>query len=412
VNLAVLAVTTLVTWLLVELVLFPAVIHRLPLALHGRIVNEAVRTLAQSSKAGPRPERYIALVGDSYAAGEGDWRLSVDAGGNPPHHTAHLIHEATGRDVVSFGHAGAGSPRGLVTEPISQIDYLRGTLRFAIDDPDEILLYFYEGNDLDDNLEHLARSYDPRFEPGRPAARIPDPGLFARFLDEVVIDESTLGLKREAFRWPHNFYVSRSLRWAFTRWRESGSLPRAGPRMPKPRHARPHGRGEHSAILVAGARLETPVDLQPPAPELTAEETRVALWVLEQSLRRTARRFEGSTLRVLYVPSVLLCYPLPEEPIRAQEDHHRADRAFAFDGAFLLERSDAVCGEVSAIAARLGLPFRDARPALRSAGAEQLIHGPRDWKHLNRAGYEALAPEALALLEAPGAGGGCARLAD
>jgi hypothetical protein len=410
-NLALLLVSTAGTWLLVELVVFPAWIHRVPLRLHERIVNGAVRTLAQSSKAGARPEAYVALIGDSYSAGEGDWRLTVDAGRNPPHHTAHLIHAATGRDVVSFGHAGAGSQRGVVTDPITQVDYLQRTLRFAIDDPDEILFYFYEGNDLDDNIEDLARRYDPRFEPGRPAGRIPDPERFARFLDEVVIAESEIGEKLADFRLSHNLYVLRSLRWWFDRWR-AGNLPRTGPRPQHPREARSNRRGEHSSILVGGERLETPMALQAPAPELTPQETRTALWVVEQALRRTARRFDRSTLRVLYVPSPILCYPLPDELEQVQEDHHRPDRPLAFDSRFLVERSDALCAEVAAIAARLGMAFHDSRPALRAAGAEQVIHGPRDWKHLNRAGYEALAPEAISLLEAQGPGARCARLAD
>ena len=37
-----------------------------------------------------------------------------------------------------------------------------------------------------------------------------------------------------------------------------------------------------------------------------------------------------------------------------------------------------------------GAGFTDARP-IAAAASERLIHGPRDWKHLNRVGYEALA---------------------
>jgi hypothetical protein len=34
--------------------------------------------------------------------------------------------------------------------------------------------------------------------------------------------------------------------------------------------------------------------------------------------------------------------------------------------------------------------FVDATPALRAAGERSVIHGPEDWDHLNKGGYEVL----------------------
>jgi hypothetical protein len=291
-----------------------------------------------------------------------------------------------------------------VTEPITRVDYLARTLRFAIEDPKDLLVYFYEGNDLDDNLEDLARRFDPRFERGE----LYDPAGFRRFLDEVVIGESELARKTRGFRLSHNAFVLRSLRWQLASLREAGTLPRAGPR---PVEARPAGPGSDAPtrVLVAGERVGIPIPLQGPSPELTEEELRAALWVFEQSLVRLADRFPETTIRVLYIPSALLCYELADERVRVQEDHHRPGRPRDFAPAFLAERSDALCDEIAAVAGRLGLGFHDARSALRRAGRETLLHGPRDWKHLNRAGQTVLADAALELL-APRASGrsGCA----
>lgn len=409
-NLVVLGVATTTIWLVLELVVLPIWVHRLPLRLHGWIVNGAVRTLAQSSKARARPVDYVALLGDSYAAGEGDWRLTVDAGTNPPHHSAHLIHATTGRDVVSFGHAGSGSLRGIVTEPITQVDYLRDTWRFGIEDPTEILVYFYAGNDLDDNLEDLRLRYDAGYEPDRPRGRRPAAASFDRFLDEVVIGEGWLSQKREHFHAVHNFYVVRSMQWVFEEWRESARLPRTEPRPLEPQFAAPRARGPHSVVEVGGQRLETPIPLQAPAPKLNEEETRTALWVFERALLRAAERFEDSRFRVLYIPAALLVYPMAPVPELVQEDHALSGRPWLFEPPFLEARSDSLCANVAEISGRLGIDFRDARPALRAAGAARFLHGPRDWKHLNREGYEVLAAEAAALLEEDARGGTCARI--
>ena len=103
----------LFTLLVVEFLLFPLLLPRTPLRLHVYL-DDGVRPLAQSSKAGVVPEDYVALVGDSYAQGRGDWLLGQDPDGNGPFHSAHVLHERSGRDVLSFGRGGTGSVRAAV----------------------------------------------------------------------------------------------------------------------------------------------------------------------------------------------------------------------------------------------------------------------------------------------------------
>ena len=47
---------------------------------------------------------------------------------------------------------------------------------------------------------------------------------------------------------------------------------------------------------------------------------------------------------------------------------------------------------------RTGLVFLAATPDLEDASRTELIHGPKEWKHYNRAGYEALARAVLKVL--------------
>ena len=68
---------------------FPQLVRFVPLSLQPDL-HPAVRLLAQSSKRGLMPHEYTALLGDSYAQGEGDWHLSVDGRSNPPFHSAQL----------------------------------------------------------------------------------------------------------------------------------------------------------------------------------------------------------------------------------------------------------------------------------------------------------------------------------
>ena len=60
----------------------------------------------------------------------------------------------------------------------------------------------------------------------------------------------------------------------------------------------------------------------------------------------------------------------------------------------MLRRAESFGSETSGMVARIStdqhIDFADATPALRAAAETNVIHGPRDWDHLNRIGYEAL----------------------
>jgi hypothetical protein len=90
------------TYLVVELVFFRILLPQLSLNLKTHLPDTA-GVLVQASKAGFIPHDYIALLGDSYAEGVGDWLLQVNGDRTKPYHSANIIREATGRDVVSFG---------------------------------------------------------------------------------------------------------------------------------------------------------------------------------------------------------------------------------------------------------------------------------------------------------------------
>ena len=137
--------------------LFPKFIGKLPLRLYG-LVDKDLRILAQSSKNNLLPKGYIALTGDSYAIGAGDWLNEVRKSnffGSPDYSPAHLIFKKTGIDVVSFGQSGAGSFDGIWSEPITQFLYINSTRNFRLPPPKYFLIFFYEGNDVYDNIRFL-----------------------------------------------------------------------------------------------------------------------------------------------------------------------------------------------------------------------------------------------------------------
>ena len=140
--------------------LFPKFMDKLPLRLYG-LVDKKLRILAQSSKKTQFPKEYIAITGDSYAVGAGDWSTEIHRSsffGSPAYSPAHLIHERTGIDVVSFGRAGAASFDGIWSEPVSQFLYINSIRDYKLSPPKHLLIFFYEGNDVYDDILFLRQN--------------------------------------------------------------------------------------------------------------------------------------------------------------------------------------------------------------------------------------------------------------
>jgi len=56
---------------------------------------------------------------------------------------------------------------------------------------------------------------------------------------------------------------------------------------------------------------------------------------------------------------------------------------------------------IRAATAEQGAGFLDLRPAIRAAGIDDLLHGPRDFKHFNRKGMEVLGRAVAARIDSP-----------
>src|SRR5262249_2385788 len=116
---------------------------------------ETAGVLAQNTKAATVPRNYVAILGDSYAEGLGDVLLKADDDDSHGFHPAHVIRELTGWDVVRFGKAGAGSAEAFVLLPSRVMNGSQCAIFPTIGDPDRILAYFFEGNDIEDNVRFL-----------------------------------------------------------------------------------------------------------------------------------------------------------------------------------------------------------------------------------------------------------------
>ena len=115
VNGAIVLASLAIAYLAIQFVFFRFLLADIPPNLRPYLSDRA-RIFGQTSSR-PVPYDYIALLGDSYAEGVGDWMLAAGGERHRPFHSADVIHALSGRDVVSFGIGGRGVRVRITRDP-------------------------------------------------------------------------------------------------------------------------------------------------------------------------------------------------------------------------------------------------------------------------------------------------------
>ncbi|MBF0434820.1 MAG: SGNH/GDSL hydrolase family protein [Magnetococcales bacterium] len=382
-------------YLSMEIIFLRLIIPHLSLAKQSRL-PPGLRPLAQSSKNGLLPHHYIAVLGDSYANGNGDWLLSVlKDQGNPPYQSIHVLHEKSGRDVVSFGESGADSIYGLVTEPVQYDRYINHSWLLNLETPTLFIHYFYEGNDLNDNHERL-KSFKRNdgeldnhklYQPHVLDDFIKNKAMFyAGFFDDIAPPWSGWKLK----------YLTRNL---FLFQFLCGGLDcLSGKKRDLPKLDRIKNLTNYSInkVLIGEKAVNLPDGMQGPGMELNDEEIRASAWLFERSLAALRSNYPNTPVIIAYIPSTITVYRVLSKHVIMQS---YMDRGNSFPTPEIFARSDQLVAMIRDASERQGAIFADTRPVLRQAARKELIHGPKDWLHFNQRGYTVLGEEMAKLVK-------------
>jgi hypothetical protein len=363
VNLLLALASLVLCYVVLEYAIFRIALPYLPVDARTHL-PDMIDVLAQGSKAGYLPHDYVALLGDSYAEGLGDWLLQQGGDRTKPFHSADVIRELTGRDVVSFGNGGAGSAEAVVRRTAHELPTSRCSAFPTPEIPRQMFVYFYEGNDVEDNV-HFVDRVNSRYGRADAAAidryLAEDYGATYPWHCHLQLADLMVSMASFAYR----YHV---LGWPIDNW--GTAAPRA------------------NRLLVNDRTVEAPALLGPAMTPIGDDDTiRMGMGVLAHSLSWLRSRFADVPVEVVYIPAALSIYRHAGETITYCIATNIARTAPAAK----VERNHAFIRDLARdIAGRQGIPFLDATPALREAASAQVIHGPRDWDHLKKIGYNVL----------------------
>jgi hypothetical protein len=257
-----------------------------------------------------------------------------------------------------------------------------------IEDPQEILFVFYEGNDLINNLHEVQQR-----------------GLD---LNASLGVHNTNNLK-EIFTKAEN-KLSEKTSWAdhLASWNLFSGLAKNYWKKFFPENRKlfdadldPSEKGtsllnkiQNSAsnlAIINGKEKELGYS-EGPALLLSDEEINLSLKITEQSLSYLKSNFTKSRISVVYLPSSLSIYRFTDcELSPAPLDICGDKRNGLFKPIEAKEKNLLIRENLSKMTSSLGFAFIDCTEYLQQQSNSHLLHGPRDPIHLNRLGYESFA---------------------
>jgi hypothetical protein len=167
-----------------------------------------------------------------------------------------------------------------------------------------------------------------------------------------------------------------------------------GPKQKKPDADESQQRAP-TLVDVAGKPQELPGGLQSPGMDIDSADWDPAVLVFERSLAYLRALLPETPVIVVYIPSPLSSYRLISPVVSFQNSKIGAHNEQ------ISQNSDRMCQLIRAATISQGAGFLDIRPVIRAGTEHDVLHGPRDFKHFNRKGYEILGKAVAERLDSP-----------
>lgn len=415
-NLILTLASIIVSYTVIEIFVWRNLLHHVPLTLHQSLGR--LGYLAQSSKKSVVPEDYVLLIGDSYAEGLGDHLLQVVHKGNPKFNAAHVVHDLTSRDVISFGFRGGYPSETYAFSTYKAYYGMQLYKGLALEPPKDVFVFYFEGNDLNDEMANVRFWLPSSFD----KSKATDQAYVDAHMDErAAVGQAASERRWHVFRNAHLFDTA-------TKWikmsaknlinQSSALLTAEDPAFRigveyRERWAR-YKQGQ-SKISAGGKVRNYPSPTIEPFAFHNAEDIRIGTVFFKASLKKVKDLFPRARVQVVYIPTPLMAYRLESTSVQLRDrvraaNSERAGPLTEIPRAQLYEQSNRICRSIEQATLEAGAAFNDSRSFLSENSSEKgYLHGPTDPLHFNWTGYQVLG-EFIARSLADGKGTPCAML--
>lgn len=338
----------------------------------------------QYTRSGRTFKDYVAIFGDSYAFGQGDGMQQLQSRYRPSYNVTHFIHKDLGIDIASFGVPSSGSVKSYIVHPENQISSINKSYFNNLENPSYIVLYFYEGNDIEENVfENQSMLLDNGYSSEKFGYVYSSQVLFDQLMD--AYNKNSDGVHKVIFIDVYRMISFIKNAVIFSLGFEKKIYDSAP--------TDPSQTGNINRIKLQGRDVGVPDGLQGPSMLLGADETDQGFAVLERSVHYVKSLYPDTPIVMVHIPSPATVYQFSSDEIDLWDLIGVSSGFSRKPSADIRPRSNDFCQRAMVISKKEGVLFHDARPAIVEQGRQRFLHGPIDWHHFNLYGYKVLSGE-------------------
>ena len=314
---------------------------------------------------------WVLLAGDSHVAGLSDLLEENLTNGNDHIFPSEILAFEMNKPVLGIGSPGAGPLEGFYLKPKMILDYLKSTYFMGLKDPEMIVLVFFEGNDFDNELKEVVIP----FLKNHPIEELENLSTFNNFVLKMTTIETAYGHSPISSLNPRRTLIGDFIFGAFKDLIGVKTLNR---------YAWEDGKTWNSPNL----KNTLPSNIQGPAPELSEFQIKNVIKSLKFSLVSMKKLYPRTKFMLTYLPSTFSTYDINPHLMVSVRSYHGGNSIY--DSSDLEKRHLHLKKQVANLVEECGFHFHDSTKSLRELSKNKLIHGPKDWNHLNSAGLQKL----------------------
>ena len=351
-----------------------------------------IHRLGQYSKKDVIPKEHIAIIGDSNVYGFGPWLYENSwSMGQPDFATHHLLHKTLSKNLIAYGFPGYGT-FGYTLSTIAEYNMINGSLIWSkFPEPHQILVVFYEGNDLINNLHEVQHR-------GLHIDNISQEN-FKQQIKRLIKDESAELESGFSFTdhiacWNITHGLLKNYLNKFSQESDNIIEPIKDEILNQSSENQDKPNEPENIALVGGKKISLGY-LEGPALHLTNNEINLSLEITKQSFNYIKKKFPQSQIDAVYLSTALSLYDFNSSKLRPAplklDIKSETARDRTFSEAEVKLKNMHLRTSMKTIMQELKIGFIDTTDSMSKIAKDYRLHGPRDPIHLNRKGYETFA---------------------
>ena len=355
-----------------------------------------IHRLGQYAKKDVVPKEHIAIIGDSNVYGFGPWLYDNSwSMEQPAFATHHLLHKSLGKDLIAYGFPGYGT-FGYTLSAVAEYNMINGSLIWSkFPEPHQILIVFYEGNDLINNLHEVQQR----------GLQIDDISQenFKQKIERLIEKESAelesaFSFTDHIASWNIANGLLKNYLSKFSQETDNIIEPTKNEILNQSPKNQDKANETENIAIVGGKKISLGY-IEGPALHLTNNEINLSLEITKQSFQYIKKKFPKSQIDVVYLSTALSLYDFNNSKLRPAPLNLDVKRETSRDRIFSQQevklKNMHLRRALESISKAIKIGFIDTTDSMANIAKNYRLHGPRDPIHLNRLGYKSFSNSIL-----------------